>query len=173
MKNYLAKKMDAVKSGLNNNKGFSLVELIIVIAIMAVLMGVLAPQFIKYVEQSREATDLQALNGLVTSIKTSSVEQKVYDQIAAAGATGVTVVWTGTDGAVTGTATDLVTALGTVGMNSTGAASSAAGKASVITFTVYMDTATSTVKYKVANSNTAHADWVTSELASSFNLEAG
>ena len=32
-----------------NNKGFSLVELIIVIAIMAVLVGVLAPQFMKYV----------------------------------------------------------------------------------------------------------------------------
>lgn len=28
-----------------NNKGFSLVELIIVIAIMAILAGVLAPQF--------------------------------------------------------------------------------------------------------------------------------
>ena len=36
------------------NKGFSLVELIIVIAIMAVLVGVLAPQFLKYVEQSRK-----------------------------------------------------------------------------------------------------------------------
>ena len=42
-----------------NNKGFSLVELIVVIAIMAVLVGVLAPQFIKYVEKSRESTDIQ------------------------------------------------------------------------------------------------------------------
>jgi type IV pilus assembly protein PilA len=42
-----------------NNKGFSLVELIIVIAIMAVLVGVLAPQFIKYVEQSRKSRDIQ------------------------------------------------------------------------------------------------------------------
>lgn len=42
-----------------DNKGFSLVELIIVIAIMAVLVGVLAPQFMKYVEQSRRATDIQ------------------------------------------------------------------------------------------------------------------
>lgn len=42
-----------------DNKGFSLVELIIVIAIMAVLVGVLAPQFMKYVEQSRKATDIQ------------------------------------------------------------------------------------------------------------------
>lgn len=40
-----------------NNKGFSLVELIIVIAIMAVLIGVLAPQYLKYVEKSRNSTD--------------------------------------------------------------------------------------------------------------------
>ena len=41
------------------NKGFSLVELIIVIATMAVLVGVLAPQYIKYVEKSRVSADAQ------------------------------------------------------------------------------------------------------------------
>lgn len=40
-----------------NNKGFSLVELIIVIAIMVVLIVVLAPQYLKYVEKSRVASD--------------------------------------------------------------------------------------------------------------------
>ena len=39
-----------MKSG--ENKGFSLVELIIVIAIMAVLVGVLTPIMIKYVEKA-------------------------------------------------------------------------------------------------------------------------
>lgn len=53
-----------------NNKGFSLVELIIVIAIMAVLIGVLAPQFIKYVERSRESTDLQNVEEVKTAIET-------------------------------------------------------------------------------------------------------
>lgn len=50
-----------------NNKGFSLVELIVVIAIMAVLVGVMAPQFIKYVEQSRRAKDIQLANSLQTA----------------------------------------------------------------------------------------------------------
>ena len=53
-----------------NNKGFSLVELIIVIAIMAILVGVLAPQFIKYVEQSRESSDLQSIEEVKTAIDT-------------------------------------------------------------------------------------------------------
>ena len=55
---------------MKSNKGFSLVELIIVIAIMAVLIGVLAPQFIKYVERSRESTDLQNIEEVKTAVET-------------------------------------------------------------------------------------------------------
>ena len=51
-----------------NNKGFSLVELIIVIAIMAVLIGVLAPQYIGYVKKSRVSTDLQNAESVATQI---------------------------------------------------------------------------------------------------------
>ena len=42
-----------------SNKGFSLVELIIVIAIMAILIGVMAPQLIKYIEKAKVANDTQ------------------------------------------------------------------------------------------------------------------
>lgn len=38
-----------------DNKGLSLAELIISIAIMAILVGVLAPQMVKYVEKARQA----------------------------------------------------------------------------------------------------------------------
>ena len=40
------------------NKGFSLVELIIVIAIMAVLAGALAPALIKYINKARLSADI-------------------------------------------------------------------------------------------------------------------
>lgn len=50
-----------------NDKGFSLVELIIVIAIMAVLVVVLAPQYLKYVERSRNSTDLQNATAAITA----------------------------------------------------------------------------------------------------------
>ena len=50
-----------------NNKGFSLVELIVVIAIMAVLIVVAAPQFLKYVEDSRRAKDIQMASSLHTA----------------------------------------------------------------------------------------------------------
>ena len=52
-----------------NNKGFSLVELIVVIAIMAVLIGVLAPQFIKYVEKSRQTTEIQNIDTCVSAVR--------------------------------------------------------------------------------------------------------
>lgn len=39
-----------------NNRGFSLVELIVTIAIMAVLVGILAPMYFKYVEKARRQT---------------------------------------------------------------------------------------------------------------------
>lgn len=41
----------------SKNKGFSLVELIIVVAIMAILVAILAPQYVKYVEKSRQTRD--------------------------------------------------------------------------------------------------------------------
>ena len=62
------------------NKGFSLVELIVVIAIMAVLVGVLAPTLIKNVENSRKS------------------KEGVYSNLAT-GKTALTI--TGSDGTVT------------------------------------------------------------------------
>lgn len=52
-----------------NNKGFSLVELIIVIAIMAVLIGILAPQYLQYVEKSRRSADATTVDQFVSAMQ--------------------------------------------------------------------------------------------------------
>lgn len=44
-----------------SNSGFSLVELIIVVAIMAVLVGVMAPQFAKYLDKTKYTKDCAAV----------------------------------------------------------------------------------------------------------------
>lgn len=45
-----------------NNRGFSLIELIIVIAIMAVLVAVIAPNLTKYLGSSKKAVDERNLD---------------------------------------------------------------------------------------------------------------
>lgn len=98
-----------------NNKGFSLVELIVVIAIMAVLVGVLAPQLIKYVEKSREATDIQNCDSIATALKTYFADQEGVN-----GTVTVTVKDTGDmqitpAGTKAAVATDVETALSNAG----------------------------------------------------------
>ncbi len=68
-----------------DNKGFSLVELIIVIAIMAVLVGVLAPQFIKYVEQSRRSRDIQTAQEIREAVLAAIADGKITGSATSAG----------------------------------------------------------------------------------------
>ncbi len=62
-----------------NDKGFSLVELIIVIAIMAILIVVLAPQYLKYVERSRNSTDMQNVATIKTAIETYAADPQATE----------------------------------------------------------------------------------------------
>lgn len=52
-----------------NNKGFSLVELIIVVAIMVVLIGVTSVVILNYMDRSQYGKDMTALDSLHTAIK--------------------------------------------------------------------------------------------------------
>lgn len=64
-----------------DNKGFSLVELIIVIAIMAILVGIVGTQVLPYINKSKEAKDFQIINSYGTAATTaySSNAEKVTD----------------------------------------------------------------------------------------------
>ncbi len=51
-----------------NNKGFSLVELIVVIAIMVVLVAVLGSTILGYIDESKYSKDIQALDSIDTAM---------------------------------------------------------------------------------------------------------
>lgn len=95
------------KHKLIGNKGFSLVELIIVIAIMAVLMAVLAPQLIKYVEKSRTQTDDTAASEILNAVKVALTDEAIYSGIVG----GEHVTWVGSSGLLSN---DAATALQTL-----------------------------------------------------------
>ena len=61
------KMFERLQAKKKDNKGFSLVELIIVIAIMAILVGVVGTQVVPYLNKSKVAKDQQLLSAYATA----------------------------------------------------------------------------------------------------------
>lgn len=59
------------------NGGFTLVELIIVIAIMAALVAILAPQYMQYVDKSRKAADQSTADEIFTACKVAATDETI------------------------------------------------------------------------------------------------
>ena len=87
-----------------DNKGFTLVELVIVVAILAILVGLLAPQYTKYVEKSRKSADASNLEEIVKQLKVVasdpeySVPEGTFD-ITMSHTDGTTITYTQTGNA--------------------------------------------------------------------------
>ena len=132
-----------------NNKGFSLVELIIVIAIMVVLIGLLAPQFIKYVEKSKEATDIQNLDSVITVVQ-AYLADKPAVEVTITGTKGSAFTATGT-GVPATLLTDYGAASSKVTGNWTLGATIAEDGSVTYTLTYPSGTAAKNVYYKIDN----------------------
>ena len=66
----------------NCNKGFSLVELIVVVLIMAIIAVVLAPQVTKWVQSSRQSSDLQTMDSLTEFAHLAMTDSDAYAESA-------------------------------------------------------------------------------------------
>lgn len=59
------------------NKGFSLIELIMVIAIMAILVGVIAPQLIIYLNKAKVSADVQVCDSIKEALTIAMFDPEV------------------------------------------------------------------------------------------------
>lgn len=65
----------ALKKAKDNKKGFTLAELLIVVAIIAVLVAISIPIFTSQLEKSRESTDAANLRAAYAEVMTASLTQ--------------------------------------------------------------------------------------------------
>lgn len=59
----------------NNKKGFTLIEIIVVVVILAVLMAVAVPSVLKYIDTAQEAPALTEAHAIVTAVQKKVIEK--------------------------------------------------------------------------------------------------
>ena len=69
--------MHSIHKFRKNKKGFSLIELIIVVAIMVALTAVLAPAYLKYVKNSRDTVVINAANDVCEFCKSEFADMNL------------------------------------------------------------------------------------------------
>jgi len=135
----------------NNNKGFTLAELLIVVAIIAVLTAIAIPVFTSQLEKSREATDQANLRSLYAETVAAVLSEDTSATTTLKNAT-LTVV-KGADGVITGTATytcqqqkaSLEGGVTSVDIGGVDVQASTFGPSAVITITVKSDGSAPTI----------------------------
>lgn len=75
-----------------DNKGFSLVELIVVVLIMAIIAVALAPQVIKWVNNSRISADNNTKEAVISAAQNCLSDEAIYKNIKKTGAKDIKLV---------------------------------------------------------------------------------
>lgn len=106
-------KMKAIRKDMRDNKGFTLVELIVVIVILAVLIGVSVSGYSKYIGQSKMNTDKNNAETVRAAIINAQAADGVYEELLGikAGDPAVTVTMSNSGTTVSGSATKMVNAI--------------------------------------------------------------
>lgn len=65
-----------------NNKGFSLVELIVVVLIMAIIAVALAPQVMKWVNESRKSADASTYDSVIAAAQDALADEATWNACA-------------------------------------------------------------------------------------------
>lgn len=74
-----------------NNKGFSLVELIVVVLIMGIIAVALAPQVMKWVGKSKESTDTSNAAAIKSSVQAALADFQINESIPTSGQAEFTI----------------------------------------------------------------------------------
>ncbi|MDO4276900.1 MAG: prepilin-type N-terminal cleavage/methylation domain-containing protein [Eubacteriales bacterium] len=56
------------------NRGFTFIELVFVLAILVILIGITAPRYIKFLEQAQMSADVSNMSDLATAVKVATVD---------------------------------------------------------------------------------------------------
>ncbi len=91
-----------------SNRGFSLIELIVVVLIMGILAVGLTPQVLKWVNNARKASDMEYMHNLEYAVQYALMDVAVNDEVTAAVSGGSDIVLKvdkdGTDDTIAGAA---------------------------------------------------------------------
>ena len=138
------------------NKGFSMVELIIVIAIMAILAGALAPALIKYINKSRISTDIQTGQTIATAITTALSNESAFNDAPSGSSAWSMHPLAQADLAGDNFKTEFASALGVSSVPTGKAKKDMAGGSMDQTFYVDLDASTNLIKVYVGAANASN-----------------
>ena len=77
-----------------DNKGFSLVELIVVVLIMGILAVALTPQVLKWVNNSRLSNDKSLMGNVTVACQTAMTNKAAFEELPSSGEVKITITKT-------------------------------------------------------------------------------